>query len=118
MVTMKVLLLMALIALALTGWFTQAFEDEYYDFEVEADGTVTTNVPEVRGLTVSFQNGFENDTLVLYWLSKEGDQVTIGEIPPLSAIGIETFDSHVFAAKPKIDPKATVSPRVVRSLCE
>jgi hypothetical protein len=88
-----------------------SFENEI-DFEVGAEGDISSFSSSETSISVHFQNTFSNDTLILFWISETAEYLQIGEIEALSSISINSYGNHVFAAKPKTQ-NMTVSPRVV-----
>eukprot|EP00981_Chlorochromonas_danica_P005623 scaffold1160_cov174-Ochromonas_danica.AAC.23 len=67
-------------------------------------------------LTASFKNGYFNESITLYWLSDQGEEVCMGDIPPDSDTIIDTFTSHTFLARTTESHQRAHPPQAIMQL--
>jgi prolyl 4-hydroxylase len=97
--------------------FEDEFEEPYDDeFVMSETGEILDinahDQGSAKSLSVTFTNTLEDDTLNLYWVGDNGENVLIADIPPASSVDVTTYASHLFTAKPTLS-QATISPPMV-----
>lgn len=82
-------------------------------FDISMDGDVSSLEVDssLVNFPVTFVNGYNNDSLLLYWLDGQGESVFMGEISIGDQLVLNSYEQHAFTAKTK-SGLGKVAPRV------
>ncbi len=111
---MRILQYILLVSHFLASYFISSL-----DLEVSPDGVGTLTPPPATPATpeevsTTFYNQYTSDTLQLLWQGSDGDEVIIGQIQPLSSMGVNTYTYHTFYAR-SVETKLLANPKTVRN---
>lgn len=111
------LLFMCYVVMRTHASFEDEFEEPYNDeFVMSETGEILDinahDQGSAKSLSVTFTNTLEDDTLNLYWVGDNGENILIADIPPISSVDVTTYAAHLFTAKPTLS-QATISPPMV-----
>jgi hypothetical protein len=94
--------------------FVSGQDEDLYEYDMDSSGNVNFD-EDTNSRSVTFENNYNNQSIVLFWEDTDGTRVKMGDINRNSKSSYNSFVNHKFFASTDLNGDNRVSPRQVHS---